>query len=32
MSDLFIQKSDYFLGLSNQKIIIKNDQRETGTC
>ena len=28
MSDLFIQKSDYFLGLSNQKIIIKNSQRE----
>ena len=28
MSDLFVQKSDYFLGLSNQKIIIKNGQRE----
>lgn len=28
MSDLFVQKSDYFLGLSNQKIIIKNSQRE----
>lgn len=28
MSDLFIQKSAYFLGLSNQKIIIKNSQRE----
>ena len=28
MSDLFIQKSDYFLGLSNQKIVIKNSQRE----
>lgn len=28
MSDLFIQKSDYFLGISNQKIIIKNGRRE----
>lgn len=28
MSDLFVQKSDYFLGLSNQKIIIKNGRRE----
>ena len=28
MSDLFVQKSDYFLGLSSQKIIIKNGRRE----
>ena len=28
MSDLFVQKSDYFLGLSSQKIVIKNDRRE----
>lgn len=28
MSDLFVQKSDYFLGLSSQKIIIKNSLRE----
>ena len=28
MSDLFVQKSDYFLGLSSQKIVIKNGRRE----
>ena len=28
MSDLFVQKSDYFLGLSSQKIVRKNGRRE----
>ena len=28
MSDLFVQKSDHFLSLCNQMIIIKNGQRE----
>ena len=28
MSDLFVQKSDHFLSLCNQMIVIKNGQRE----
>ena len=28
MSDLFVQKSDYALGLSEHRIIVKNGNRE----
>ncbi len=28
MSDLFVQKSDYDLGLSEHRIIVKNGNRE----
>ena len=28
MGDVFVQKSDYFLGLSSQQIVIKNGRRE----
>lgn len=28
MSDLYIQRSNYYLSLSEQRIIIKNDNKE----